>query len=124
MALPPCHTLFQFYVAGGRLSCQLYQRSADLFLGVPFNIASYALLTLMVAQVCGLRPGDFVHTFGDLHIYNNHLEQVALQLSRDPRPLPLMRLNPAVRDLEQFQYSDFTLEGYDPHPPIRAEVAV
>jgi thymidylate synthase len=124
MALPPCHTLFQFYVAGGRLSCQLYQRSADLFLGVPFNIASYALLTLMVAQVCGLRPGDFVHTFGDLHIYNNHLEQVALQLSRDPRPLPLMRLNPGVRDLEQFQYSDFTLEGYDPHPPIRAEVAV
>jgi thymidylate synthase len=124
MALPPCHTLFQFYVAGGRLSCQLYQRSADLFLGVPFNIASYALLTLMVAQVCGLRPGDFVHTFGDLHIYNNHREQVALQLSRDPRPLPLMHLNPAVRDLEQFQYEDFTLEGYDPHPPIRAEVAV
>jgi thymidylate synthase len=124
MALPPCHALFQFYVAGGRLSCQLYQRSADLFLGVPFNIASYALLTLMVAQVCGLRPGDFVHTFGDLHIYNNHFEQVALQLSRDPRPLPWMRLNPAVRDLEQFQYSDFTLDGYDPHPPIRAEVAV
>jgi thymidylate synthase len=124
MALPPCHTLFQFYVAGGRLSCQLYQRSADLFLGVPFNIASYALLTLMVAQVCGLRPGDFVHTFGDLHIYNNHLEQVALQLSRELRPLPVMRLNPAVQALEEFRFSDFTLEGYAPHPPIRAEVSV
>lgn len=124
MALPPCHTLFQFYVAGGRLSCQLYQRSADLFLGVPFNIASYALLTLMVAQVCGLRAGDFVHTFGDLHIYNNHLEQVALQLTRDPRPLPVMRLNPKVQSLEEFQFSDFTLEGYDPYPPIRAEVSI
>jgi len=124
MALPPCHTLFQFYVAGGRLSCQLYQRSADLFLGVPFNIASYALLTLMIAQVCGLQPGDFVHTFGDLHIYNNHAEQVALQLSREPRPLPVMRLNPTVRELAQFQFSDFALEGYDPHPPIRGAVAV
>jgi thymidylate synthase len=124
MALPPCHTLFQFYVAGGRLSCQLYQRSADLFLGVPFNIASYALLTLMVAQVCGLQPGHFIHTFGDLHIYNNHAEQVALQLSREPRPLPVMRLNPNVRELEAFQFSDFSLEGYDPHPAIRATVAV
>lgn len=124
MALPPCHTLFQFYVAGGRLSCQLFQRSADLFLGVPFNIASYALLTLMVAQVCGLRPGDFVHTFGDLHIYNNHLEQVALQLSRGPRPLPVMRLNPEVQAMEDFKFSDFTLEGYDPHPPIRAAVSI
>ncbi len=124
MALPPCHTLYQFYVANGRLSCQLYQRSADIFLGVPFNIASYALLTLMVAQVCGLEPGDFVHTFGDLHLYNNHLEQAHLQLSREPRPLPSMRLNPEVRDIQAFQYGDFTLENYEPHPAIRASVAV
>jgi thymidylate synthase len=124
MALPPCHSLFQFYVADGRLSCQLYQRSADLFLGVPFNIASYALLTLMVAQVCGLTPGDFVHTYGDLHLYNNHLEQAKLQLSREPRPLPRMRLNPAVREIQDFRYEDFTLENYDPHPAIKAAVAV
>ena len=124
MALPPCHTLFQFYVAQGRLSCQLYQRSADIFLGVPFNIASYALLTMMVAQVCGLKPGDFVHTLGDAHLYSNHMEQARLQLTRTPRPLPVMRINPAVTDLFAFRYEDFTLEGYDPHPPIRAEVAV
>lgn len=124
MALSPCHALFQFYVADGRLSCQLYQRSADVFLGVPFNIASYALLTLMVAQVCDLQPGHFVHTFGDVHLYNNHIEQAKLQLSREPRPLPVMRLNPAVRDIFGFQFSDFHLEGYDPHPHIRAEVAV
>jgi len=124
MALPPCHTLYQFYVANGRLSCQLYQRSADVFLGVPFNIASYALLTLMVAQVCGLEPGDFVHTFGDLHLYNNHLEQAKLQLSREPMALPKMRLNPAVREIEDFVYEDFTLENYAPHPAIRATVAV
>ncbi|MDD5351051.1 MAG: thymidylate synthase, partial [Chthoniobacteraceae bacterium] len=124
MKLPPCHVLFQFYVQDGELSCQLYQRSADLFLGVPFNIASYALLTLMVAQVCGLRPGDFVHTFGDLHLYNNHLEQVKLQLSREPRPQPTMTLNPAVRDIHGFRYEDFTLGGYDPHPGIKAPVAV
>ena len=124
MALPPCHTLYQFYVANGRLSCQLYQRSADIFLGVPFNIASYALLTLMVAQVCGLEPGDFVHTFGDLHLYNNHLEQAKLQLSREPMALPKMRLNPAVREIEDFVYEDFTLENYAPHPAIRASVAV
>lgn len=124
MKLPPCHVLFQFYVQDGELSCQLYQRSADLFLGVPFNIASYALLTLMVAQVCGLKPGDFVHTFGDLHLYSNHLEQVKLQLSREPRPLPTMTLNPAIREMRDFRYEDFTLEGYDPHPGIKAPVAV
>src|ERR1700677_1174245 len=124
MALPPCHTLFQFYVSEGELSCQLYQRSADLFLGVPFNIASYSLLTLMVAQVCGLKPGDFVHTFGDLHLYNNHLEQAKLQLTREPRALPQMKLNPAVKDLFAFRYEDFSLEGYQPHPHIKAAVAV
>jgi thymidylate synthase len=124
MALPPCHCLFQFYVAQGRFSCQLYQRSADVFLGVPFNIASYALLTLMVAQVTALDPGEFIHTLGDAHLYLNHLEQARLQLSRAPRALPRMRLNPAVRDLFAFRYEDFTLEGYDPHPHIKAEVAV
>ncbi|MCS7036947.1 MAG: thymidylate synthase [Saprospiraceae bacterium] len=124
MALAPCHCLFQFYVANGRLSCQLYQRSADVFLGVPFNIASYALLTLMMAQVCDLAPGEFIHTFGDVHIYLNHLEQVNLQLSREPRPLPAMRLNPAVRDLFAFQYEDFELLNYDPWPAIKAPVAV
>jgi thymidylate synthase len=124
MALAPCHCLFQLYVAQGRLSCQLYQRSADVFLGVPFNIASYALLTLMVAQVTGLSAGELVHTFGDAHLYLNHIEQARLQLSRPPRRLPTMRLNPAVRDLFAFRYEDFTLEGYDPHPHIRAEVAV
>lgn len=124
MALAPCHALFQFYVAEGRLSCQLYQRSADLFLGVPFNIASYALLTLMVAQVTGLEPGEFVHTLGDAHIYLNHLDQVNEQLARTPRPLPTMKLNPAVKDLFAFRYEDFTLEGYDPHPAIKAPVAV
>jgi len=124
MALPPCHSLFQFYVRDGELSCQLYQRSADLFLGVPFNIASYALLTMMVAQVTGLRPGDFVHTFGDLHLYQNHLEQAQLQLSRDCRPLPIMRINPAVTEIDGFSAEDFTLEGYDPHPAIRAPIAV
>ncbi len=124
MALPPCHTMFQFYVSNGELSCQLYQRSADVFLGVPFNIASYALLTMMVAQVCGLKAKDFVHTFGDAHIYSNHVEQAKLQLSREPRPLPQMRINPAVDSIFGFQYEDFTLENYDPHPHIKAEVAV
>jgi thymidylate synthase len=124
MALPPCHCLFQFYVADGRLSCQLYQRSADVFIGVPFNIASYALLTLMVAQVTGYKPGEFVHTMGDAHLYLNHLEQARLQLSRPPRPLPRMLLNPAVTDLFSFRYEDFTLEAYDPHPHIKAQVAV
>ena len=124
MALPPCHCLFQFYVAEGRLSCQLYQRSADVFLGVPFNIASYALLTLMVAQVTELAPGEFIHTFGDAHLYRNHIAQARLQLSRAPRALPAMRLDPAVRDLFAFRYEDFALEGYDPHPHIKAAVAV
>ncbi len=124
MALPPCHTMFQFYANDGQLSCQLYQRSADVFLGVPFNIASYALLTMMVAQVCGLQAKEFVHTFGDAHIYSNHVEQAKLQLSRDPRPLPQMRINPAVESIFDFQYEDFTLENYDPHPHIKADVAV
>ncbi|MEY3344255.1 MAG: hypothetical protein RL090_1939, partial [Bacteroidota bacterium] len=124
MALPPCHLLFQFYVADGKLSCQLYQRSADLFLGVPFNIASYSLLTMMIAQVCGLQLGDFVHTFGDVHIYNNHFEQVNLQLSREPRPLPTMHINPEVKDIFGFKYEDFCLDNYDPHPAIKAAVAV
>ncbi len=124
MALAPCHTFFQFYVAQGRLSLQLYQRSADTFLGVPFNIASYALLTMMMAQVCGLQPGDFVHTLGDAHLYNNHLDQARLQLTREPRPLPTMTLNPDVRAIDTFTYDDFLLEGYDPHPHIKAQVSV
>ena len=124
MALPPCHALFQFYVANGRLSCQLYQRSADIFLGVPFNIASYALLTMMVAQVCGLQAGEFVHTLGDAHLYQNHLEQARLQLTREPRALPKMHINPDVRDIFAFKFDDFTLSDYDPHPHIKAEVSV
>jgi len=124
MALPPCHLLFQFYVAEGRLSCQLYQRSADVFLGVPFNIASYSLLTMMTAQVCDLEPAEFVHTFGDVHLYLNHVEQARLQLTREPRPLPRMKLNPDARSIFDFEYADFTLEGYDPHPSIPAPVAV
>jgi thymidylate synthase len=123
-ALPPCHCLFQFYVADGRLSCQMYQRSADIFLGVPFNIASYALLTMMMAQVTGLRPGDFVHTLGDAHLYSNHIDQARLQLGRDPRPLPRMCINPEVNSIFDFVYADFALDGYDPHPHIKAEVAV
>ncbi len=124
MALMPCHTLFQFYVANGKLSCQLYQRSADVFLGVPFNIASYALLTMMIAQVCGLEPGDFVHSFGDVHLYNNHFEQAQLQLTRTPFPLPTMKINPSVKDIFGFHFDDFTLEGYQSHPGIKAPVAV
>ncbi len=124
MALAPCHALFQFFVLDGELSCQLYQRSADLFLGVPFNIASYALLTLMVAQVCGLKPGTFVHTFGDLHLYTNHLDQARLQLTREPRALPQMQLNPKVSDIHDFVYEDFQLKGYDPHPGIKAPIAI
>src|SRR5688500_335022 len=124
MALMPCHTIFQFYVAEGKLSCQLYQRSADVFLGVPFNIASYALFTMMIAQVSNLQPGEFIHTFGDVHLYNNHVEQARLQLSRTPFPLPTMKLNPAVKDIEAFTYEDFSLENYQFHPPIKAQVAV
>jgi thymidylate synthase len=124
MALPPCHAFFQFYVAKGELSCQLYQRSADIFLGVPFNIASYALLTMMIAQVTGLKPGEFVHTLGDAHLYLNHVEQAQLQLSREPKSLPRMKLNPSVKSVFDFKYEDFTLEGYDPHPGIKAPIAV
>ena len=123
-ALPPCHAFFQFYVSDGKLSCQLYQRSADIFLGVPFNIASYALLTMMIAQVCDLQPGEFIHTFGDAHIYNNHFEQLELQLSREPKPLPKMILNPNIKDIFAFDFDDFTLEGYEPHPAIKGRVAV
>jgi thymidylate synthase len=124
MALQPCHTLFQFYVADGRLSCQMYQRSADVFLGIPFNIASFAVLTMMVAQVCGLRPGEFVHTLGDAHLYSNHLEQARLQLTREPRGLPTMTINPAIESIFDFRFGDFTLENYDPHPSIKAPIAV
>ncbi len=124
MKLPPCHVLFQFYVSDGKLSCQLYQRSADVFLGVPFNVASYALLTLMIAQVCGLKPGEFIHTFGDAHLYLNHLEQTKLQLSRETRKLPQMHINPEIKDIFGFEYDDFKLEGYDPHPGIKAPIAV
>ena len=124
MKLPPCHAFFQFYVANGKLSCQLYQRSADIFLGVPFNIASYAILTLMIAQVCNLQPGEFIHTLGDAHLYSNHIEQANLQLTREFRPLPVLKINPDVKDLFSFRYEDFSLEGYDPHPHIKAEVAV
>jgi len=124
MALPPCHILFQFYVAGGRLSCQLYQRSADIFLGVPFNIASYSLLTLMMAQVTGYKPGEFIHTLGDAHIYLNHIDQVRLQLSREPRPLPVMTLSSEISDISTFKYEDFSLTGYDPHPAIKGEISV
>lgn len=124
MKLPPCHALFQFYVADGKLSCQLYQRSADIFLGVPFNIASYALLTMMVAQVCDLKIGEFIHTLGDAHLYNNHIEQAKLQLTRDPKPLPQMKINPAVKDIFEFRYEDFSLENYEAHPHIKGEVAV
>lgn len=124
MALPPCHAFFQFYVADGKLSCQLYQRSADIFLGVPFNIASYALLTMMVAQVCGLEAGDFIHTFGDAHLYNNHIEQAKLQLSRDPKPLPTMKINPAVKNIFDFKFEDFELVNYEAHPHIKGVVAV
>ncbi len=123
-ALPPCHAFFQFYVANGKLSCQLYQRSADIFLGVPFNIASYALFTMMVAQVCGYEYGDFVHSFGDAHIYNNHMEQIALQLSREPRPLPQMKINPDIKDIFKFKFEDFSLQNYDPHPHIKGQVAI
>jgi thymidylate synthase len=123
-ALPPCHTFFQFYVADGKLSCQLYQRSADIFLGVPFNIASYALFTMMIAQVCGLAAGEFIHTFGDAHIYNNHLEQLKLQLSRDPKPLPMMKINPNISSIFDFKFEDFELIGYDPHPHIKGAVAI
>ncbi len=124
MALPPCHALFQFYVADGKLSCQLYQRSADTFLGVPFNIASYALLTMMVAQVCDLEPGEFIHTFGDVHLYNDHIEQAKLQLTRDPRPLPKMEIDPSIKDIFAFKFEHFTLKDYDPHPHIKASVSV